>query len=259
MLRADRPCTVGAVAAPTDLMARERALLAAGDVVVGIDEVGRGALAGPVCVGVVVLERAVDPPRGLTDSKRLSAGRRRALVEPLLGWAADWRLGSASAEEVDAWGIAAALAVAAGRALDALATRPTHALVDGPWNLLRAPRDVPLGAPTPPPSRADGLAVTPVVKGDLHCASIAAASVLAKVARDDLMVDLASEWPDYGWAANKGYGTPDHLAALRRRGPSPHHRVTWRLPGAAGRAAAPGPTTGSPGARPDRPGRGPSD
>ena len=237
MLRVQGPCTVGAVAVPDDLMARERALLAAGHVVVGVDEVGRGALAGPVCVGAVVLERATEPPRGLTDSKRLSPGRRRALVGPLVEWAGAWSLGSASAAEVDTWGMSAALAVAAGRALDGLATRPTHALVDGPWNLLRMPRDVALGAP-PPASRAEGLEATPVVRGDLHCASIAAAAVLAKVWRDDLMAALAAEWPDYGWAHNKGYGTPDHLEALRRLGPTPLHRVSWRLPGAAGRPTA---------------------
>ncbi len=224
--------------APADLMACERLLLAGGEVVVGIDEVGRGALAGPLCVGAVLLEHGADPPQGLTDSKRLTPERRRALVEPLVEWAAAWSLGSASVAEVDAWGVTAALAVAAGRALDGLTPRPTHALVDGPWNLLRAPRDVPLGAPTVPASRAACVPVTPVVKGDLHCASIAAASVLAKVARDDLMVALAADWPDYGWALNKGYGTPAHLAALRRLGPSPHHRVSWRLPEPVGRPPA---------------------
>ncbi len=225
---------MGAVATPDDLMVRERSLLAAGHLVAGVDEVGRGALAGPVCVGAVLLESAADPPRGLTDSKRLTPGRRRALVGPLLEWASGWSLGSASAEEVDAWGMSTALAVAGGRALDGLGTWPTHVLVDGPWNLLRRPRDVTLGAPVPPAPRAEGLAVTPVVKGDLHCASIAAAAVLAKVARDDLMVALAAEWPDYGWIHNKGYGTPQHLAALRRLGPTPLHRVSWRLPGSAG-------------------------
>ncbi len=241
MLRVDGPCTVGAVAAPVDLLARERALLAAGHVVVGVDEVGRGALAGPVCVGAVLLERASDPPEGLTDSKRLTPGRRRALVGPLREWASAWGMGSASAEEVDAWGMTTALAVAAARALDGLTPWPTHALVDGPWNLLAVPRDVVLGAPIPPPSRAERLAVTPVVKGDLHCASIAAAAVLAKVARDDLMGALATEWPDYGWDHNKGYGTPEHLAALRRLGPTPLHRVSWRLPRAV-EGERPGPS-----------------
>ncbi len=242
MLRVRGPCTVGAVAVPDDLLARERALLAAGHVVAGLDEVGRGALAGPVFVGAVVLESAAEPPPGLTDSKRLTPGRRRALVGPLVEWASAWSLGSASAEEVDAWGMSAALAVAAGRALDGLTTRPTHALVDGPWNLLRMPRDVVLGAPTTPSSRAEGLAATPVVKGDLHCASIAAAAVLAKVARDDLMVALGAEWPEYGWARNKGYGTPDHLAALRRLGPTPLHRVSWRLPERVGQSPRLGPS-----------------
>lgn len=220
-----------------DTMVRERRLLADGYVVVGIDEVGRGALAGPLCVGAVVVEADVEPPEGLTDSKLLTAEQRRGLTEPLDAWAADWALGWASAEEIDAWGVGTALSVAATRALAGLTRRPTHALIDGPRNLLAPPRGMTLGGPPPPDPPDEGLPATAVVRGDRACASIAAASVLAKVARDELMVALGGRWPDYRWAANKGYGTPEHLAALRRLGPTPHHRLSWRLPEPAARAA----------------------
>lgn len=220
-----------------DTMLRERRLLADGHAVVGIDEVGRGALAGPLCVGAVVVEADGDPPDGLTDSKLLTAAQRSGLREPLDAWAADWALGWASAKEIDAWGVSTALAVAATRALAGLTRRPTHALVDGPRNLLSPPRGVTLGGTPPPDPLYDALPTTAVVRGDRACASIAAASVLAKVARDELMAALGDRWPGYRWAANKGYGTPEHLAALRRLGPSPHHRLSWRLPEPAGRSA----------------------
>ena len=173
---------------------------------VGIDEVGRGALAGPMTVGVVVLNCVASPPPGLTDSKLLTPAKRRALVEPLEAWAADWSLGHVSAAEIDAWGLRLALAVAAGRALEGLSIVPTIALIDGSFNLLRAPHDVRLGAEAPPVLSFQELAVTTVVKGDRACASIAAASVLAKVCRDELMVALADEFDPYGWRQNKGYG-----------------------------------------------------
>jgi len=198
--------------------------------VVGIDEVGRGALAGPMTVGAVVLRSAATPPPGLTDSKLLSPARRRALVAPLEAWADDWSLGHVSAVEIDAWGLRLALAVAASRALEGLSTTPTIALIDGSFNLLRAPRDVRLGAEVVPALSYQDLAVTTVVKGDRACASIAAASVLAKVCRDELMVGLSDEFAPYGWRQNKGYGAPEHLDAIRRWGPTVHHRHSWRLP-----------------------------
>jgi ribonuclease HII len=213
-----------------DLLDVERPLLEDGEVVVGIDEVGRGALAGPLTVGAVVLNCCDTPPETLTDSKLLSAARREALVGPLERWAADWSLGSVSASEIDEWGLRLALAVAATRALDGLRERPTYALIDGSFNLLRAPVAVAFGASMPPDLSYGSLRATTIVKGDQKCASIAAASVLAKVHRDALMVDLDSQYEVFGWAHNKGYGAASHLEALREWGPNVHHRQSWRLP-----------------------------
>ena len=213
-----------------DLLAFERPLLRRGTVVVGIDEVGRGALAGPLTVGAVVVTSEVEPPDALTDSKRLSARRREGLVVPLERWASDWSLGSASSLEIDQWGLRIALAVAATRALDGLTVRPDYALIDGSFNLLNAPPDVAFGFEAPPLLHYARMAHTTVVKGDLRCASIAAASVLAKVHRDQVMVGLHEQFEAFGWANNKGYGAPKHLAALRRHGPTEHHRRSWNLP-----------------------------
>jgi ribonuclease HII len=218
------------VTASLDLLAYERPLLARGEIVVGIDEVGRGALAGPLTVGAVVLTTCSPPPQHLTDSKLLTAARRQALVAPLEQWAADWSLGSVSSAEIDAWGLRLALAVAATRALDALTLRPTHALIDGSFNLLRAPVDIGFGVAPPPELRYRQLSVTTVIKGDRACASVAAAAVLAKVARDRVMVELGGQFEAYGWASNKGYGASVHLEALRQWGPNAHHRKTWHLP-----------------------------
>lgn len=213
-----------------DLLVFERPLLERGEVVVGVDEVGRGALAGPLTVGAVVVTSNATPPRGLTDSKLLTASRRNALVHPLRQWAADWSIASVSSGEVDRWGLRTALAVAATRALDGLSARPTYALIDGSFNLLAAPSDLSFDGEPPPPLRYARLAHQTVVKGDRRCATIAAASVLAKVQRDQVMVGLHQEFGAYGWATNKGYGAPEHLQALRRHGPTDHHRQTWRLP-----------------------------
>jgi ribonuclease HII len=213
-----------------DLFKFERVLLAQGEVVVGIDEVGRGALAGPVTVGAVVVCGAEPPPQGLNDSKLLSPVRRASLVEPICRWAAAWSLGSASAHEIDAWGLRLALAVAATRALDLLTSVPTYALIDGSFNLLSSPLDVGLGVAPPSSLRYATLPVTTIVKGDQRSATIAAASVLAKVHRDSVMVELHESHTEYQWANNKGYGVPAHLEAIRRHGLSSYHRRTWHLP-----------------------------
>lgn len=218
-------------------MAHERLLIESGEIVVGIDEVGRGALAGPLFVGAVVARGDLDPPEGLADSKALTARRRESLIDPLMAWSADWAIGSVEAGEIDAWGLRSALAVAATRALDRLSLRPTFALIDGPLNLLESPASdfsdwsEPSEGSRPPLTYA-GLAHRAVVRGDQRCASIAAAAVIAKVARDRLMAELDEEFPAYGWAANKGYGTPAHLEALARWGPCALHRRTWSLPAA---------------------------
>jgi ribonuclease HII len=212
-----------------DLLAFERPLLARGEIVVGLDEVGRGALAGPMTVGAVVLTTTGSPPVGLTDSKALSA-HQRATLRPLIEcWVAQWALGSVSAREIDEWGLRLALAVAATRAIDALDVSPTHALIDGSFNLLTAPSQLSLASEAPTLHYAD-MAHTTIVKGDRRSGVIAAASVLAKVGRDHVMDDLDGAFPGYGWASNKGYGTRAHMAAMRAAGPCVHHRQTWQIP-----------------------------
>lgn len=209
-------------------LAHERALWDAGArLIAGIDEVGRGALAGPVSVGVVVLEPCETWPDGLTDSKLLTARRREALMEPLAAFGAGRAVGHATPAEIDAHGIVAALRLAARRALDAIGLPVDAVLLDGTHDWL-----------TPPPADLFGddaddwqaPPVTMVVKGDQACASIAAGSVIAKVERDALMAAAHAEHPAYGWDGNKGYGAAVHLDALRTLGPSPLHRVSWRLP-----------------------------
>lgn len=214
-----------------DLLDFERRFLDEGKVVVGIDEVGRGALAGPMFVGAVVLSSLRQPPVGLNDSKLLSPARRNDLEAPLRSWADDWALGAASAKEIDTWGVRMALAVAATRALDALSLKPTHALIDGPLNLLSVPDPAPMSESDRVTFSYAALDYTTIVKGDQRSATIAGASVLAKVSRDRWMTSLADDFPEYGWHDNKGYGAPHHLAALRRIGPSVEHRTSWRLPG----------------------------
>ena len=222
--------TILAMSARTvDLLAYERPLVERGEVVVGLDEVGRGALAGPLTVGAVVVKCDAPPPEGLTDSKALSSKQREELIRPLKRWSTDWSLGSVSALEIDLWGLRLALAVAATRAIDGLTSRPTYALLDGSFNLLDAPLrlgDEALGAPS---LTYATMQHTTIVKGDAHCGTIAAASVIAKVHRDRVMRGLAKEFPVYGWHANKGYGAPTHLAALVESGPCDYHRKSWNL------------------------------
>jgi ribonuclease HII len=212
-----------------DLLIHERALVKRGEVVVGVDEVGRGALAGPLTVGAVVLTHSARAPKGLTDSKLLTPHEREALVAPLEAWATDWSLGSVSSNEIDRWGLRLALAVAATRAIDGLSVSPTHALLDGPFNLLDAPLRLEDQWNNAPELRYATMSHTTLIKGDQLSATIAAASVLAKVHRDRTMVGLSDEFPPYGWAENKGYGAPQHRRALFEIGPCCYHRVTWKL------------------------------
>lgn len=197
---------------------RERELAADGvRFIGGVDEVGRGALAGPVFVGVVIVDmHHVDALPGLRDSKLLSAKQRGALVPRIHEWCRNWSIGEAGSEEIDAHGIMAALAIAAARAFSRLANEPIDAVIlDGSVDWVGGIRDCTLH-------------VEP--RADLRCASVAAASVLAKVARDALMTKLHAEVPQYAWNANKGYGSATHLAALRSHGASTWHRRSWRLP-----------------------------
>lgn len=185
-------------------------------VVLGIDEVGRGSIAGPVAVGVAVLEKSKldDPwPAKLRDSKLLSEKVREELFEPTGVWVSRWAVGMASPKEIDDFGIVWALEAAAKRAVDQLELDLSGAIaiLDGSHNwLARAPFPV---------------HVQP--KADRDCASVAAASVLAKVTRDRLMIELAQSETRFGFEGHKGYASAAHMAAIREFGPSEHHRVTW--------------------------------
>lgn len=193
-------------------------------IVVGIDEVGRGALAGPVAVGACAIEvvdgSAVELPEGVRDSKKLTALRREALVEPIRATAAGSSVGWASAGEIDEIGIMSALTRAALRALEALELEIDAILLDGDVDVLSAALSTASG-PAP--------LVELRVAADRDCASVSAASILAKVARDAHMVEIGALAPDYCWASNKGYGSAVHRAAIDRLGAHEHHRRSWRL------------------------------
>jgi ribonuclease HII len=214
-------------------LAYELALWNAGaEVVVGIDEVGRGALAGPVTVGMVAVTRCSTWPEGLADSKQLTAPKRVAMADALAEFGAARAVGHASPAEIDAHGIVAALRLAGMRALAAIADAHVAVdtiLLDGKHDWLTPPNDDLFAAsagvtgPALPP-------VTMVIGGDNLCASIAAGSVLAKVERDALMREAHVTHPEYGWDGNKGYGAEGHLDALRRLGTTPLHRRSWKLP-----------------------------
>ncbi|MBE3073808.1 MAG: ribonuclease HII [Actinobacteria bacterium] len=215
----------------------ERGLQRAGHrLVAGMDEVGRGALAGPVSVGVVVVDEVCrSAPVGVKDSKLLSHQMRERLVPKIQGWATAYAVGHASPGEIDRYGIMVALRFAGMRALTALSRHfviPDLVILDGNHDWLSDPQRVGLlGLLEDGVGLASGVPVQTMVKADLFCSSVAAASVLAKVERDAMMVALAAEVPDYAWELNKGYSAPEHLAALQSHGPSVHHRRSWRLPG----------------------------
>jgi ribonuclease HII len=192
----------------------ERDAWAAGRAVVGIDEVGRGAWAGPVTVAAVILAPG-SIPECVRDSKQLAPARRAAVAAELHAQALVG-IGSASNDEVDEVGLAAALTAAARRALGAVLALPQAptdplVLVDGPHDLVRLP----------------DVEVVTLVRGDAHAVSIAAASVVAKVDRDGLMVRIDPEHPAYGFARNKGYPSPEHVAALATHGACLLHRRSW--------------------------------
>ncbi|HEY8081523.1 MAG TPA: ribonuclease HII [Acidimicrobiales bacterium] len=198
--------------------------------VAGMDEVGRGAWAGPLVVGVVVVDASTGSlPEGVKDSKLLSATARSSLEPAISEWCAAWALGEASPDEIDEFGLSWALSAAAWRALDALSVRPDVVLVDGCVDIVhRHPRANGIERPTHeggvPPA---GPEVRAIIKGDRTAGSIAAASVLAKVGRDRQMTALADDLPLYGFERHKGYGTADHEAALVTEGLSKHHRRSW--------------------------------
>ncbi|WP_409047007.1 ribonuclease HII [Microbacterium sp. HA-8] len=202
----------------------ERRLLREVPLVIACDEVGRGALAGPVAVGATVIDaprarRRV--PAGLRDSKLVPEARRPDVALRAGSWVLASGVGWASAAEIDDVGIMRALGLAAVRALADLEAHGIEigeaiVLLDGNHDYITA-------------AGATGLRVRPVVKADRDCASAAAASVIAKVARDTLMIGLHDDAPEYGWARNKGYASLDHRTAIREHGLSPHHRASWAI------------------------------
>lgn len=190
-------------------------------VVAGMDEVGRGAWAGPISVGVAVVVQGSGRriPRGVRDSKQLSWAERESLFAPLSAALVDWAVGHASNEECDELGMTAAQRLAARRALDQLSVAPDLVLLDGSFNFLRGPGAHETGR-QPPATRT-------IVKGDASCTSISAASVLAKVTRDRLMAAESEHYPWYGFEQNRGYPAPAHKMALAAWGATPLHRRSW--------------------------------
>lgn len=176
--------------------------------VCGVDEAGRGPWAGPVSAGAVILDPA-NIPAGLNDSKKLTARARDRLELAIKSSALAWGVGMASAEEIDQLNILQATGLAMRRAISALSVPPVFALVDGNYAFKL------------------GVSIRTIVKGDGISSSIAAASILAKVARDRLMIEMDSLYPGYGFAGHKGYHAATHVEALRRLGPCPIHRRSW--------------------------------
>jgi len=190
-------------------LARERALWSAGDqIVVGMDEVGKGSWAGPLTLGAAVVpkDRRLYKVR---DSKMLSEPEREAMFDRIANWCEAWSVGHATAAECDELGMSEAQRLAARRALAGLGVEPDHVLIDGNWDFI------------------NNGATTKIVRGDATCLSIAAASILAKVTRDRLMREAALSYPAYVFDQNKGYPCPRHKAALQAQGPSPIHRKSW--------------------------------
>ncbi len=193
----------------TDLWELENELLDRGVApLCGVDEAGRGPLAGPVCAAAVMLPRNLVIP-GLNDSKKLSPKKRDALYDAILAQAVSYGIAFATVEEIEKWNILGATFLAMNRAIEQLSEPPALALIDG--------------------NRNSGIQVNSqcVVGGDGICAEIAAASILAKVTRDRYMLQMAEQYPQYGFAQHKGYGTAAHYAALREYGPCPIHRPSF--------------------------------
>ena len=192
-----------------DLWELENQIYAEGYVTLcGVDEAGRGPLAGPVCAAAVTLPRGLELP-GLDDSKRLTERQREALYDQIVEEARSFGIAFATVEEIERLNILGATYLAMNRAIEALDPPPELALIDG--------------------NRSAGIDVPNrcIVKGDGRCADIAAASILAKVTRDRYMAELAAQYPEYGFERHKGYGTKAHYAALRTYGPCPIHRPSF--------------------------------
>lgn len=213
---------------PRPTLARERAVWAEEHLLVGVDEVGRGPLAGPVVAAAVVFPVGCSPVRGLRDSKILQPSVRARLAERVLRRVLAFGIGAASAHEVDRYNIRVASAIAMRRAIARLIRRSSL-----------APYPIGQGCPTCYAGQTyrviiDGLPLPEIgyahdalIDGDARCQSISAAAILAKTLRDRLMQRLADRYPDYGWHTNVGYGTDEHCEALRIHGPTKHHRLTF--------------------------------
>ena len=182
---------------------------ACGGIVCGVDEAGRGPLAGPVYAAAVVLSPDC-PIEGLNDSKKLSEKKREALYDVIIDRAVAYCIASASVAEIEEYNILGATYLAMTRAVQGLTVTPQLALIDGN----RIPPQL-------------GVAAQTVVKGDAQSESIAAASILAKVTRDRLLIEMDAQYPRYGFAVHKGYGTAAHTAALKEYGPCPEHRPSF--------------------------------
>ena len=193
----------------SDLWALENGIYASGvNILCGVDEAGRGPLAGPVCAAAVILPRGLEIP-GLNDSKKHSEKKREALYDVIISSAMAYGIAFADVEEIERLNILHATFLAMNRAIAKLSVRPELALIDGNRN-----SDIEV------PSRC-------IVKGDSRCADIAAASILAKVTRDRYMIKMAEQYPQYGFEQHKGYGTKQHYAALREYGATPIHRMSF--------------------------------
>ena len=203
--------------APVPTLETEQEFFSTGArIVAGLDEVGRGAIAGPVMVGVVCVDAGhVEVPEGLRDSKLMTPKRREAMVPVVEAWARSCAVGSASADDIDRIGIMGALSLAASRALAQLPEMPDVLICDGTTPFVIVEH----GGPH----------VVTRVKADQKCASVAAASVVAKVRRDALMSELDALHPAYGWASNKGYGAAAHTQAIREHGLTDLHRRSWNI------------------------------
>lgn len=198
----------------------------------GIDEVARGALAGPVSVGIAVVDLHKQKLLAdVRDSKLLTVADRERLVPLVRRWSVASAVGHASAGEIDTLGIIGALRLAGNRAwlaVLAAGVTPDVVLLDGNHNWL-SPSDQPSLFDDGPAETVCDAPVHTLVKADMQCLSVAAASIIAKVERDNQMCQLHMEYPTFGWDENKGYGTPAHKDALRAAGPTPYHRVSWQL------------------------------
>lgn len=202
---------------PVPTLETERALFTSGArIVAGMDEVGRGAIAGPVTIGVVAIDASIgEIPKGLADSKLMTPKRRDAMMPVVKEWGIAWATGSATAEEIDKHGIMSALSLAGSRALGALGVTPDVIILDGNTSFLL--------------EEDNGPKVITQVKADQNCACVAAASVIAKVDRDTLMTQLHELHPQYGWDGNKGYGAKVHTEAIKAYGITDLHRRSWNL------------------------------